>query len=412
MPYAIEVPKILLQVSASLSFSGLLIFLAEPEKDSIVSLALTMPLGPGYLVLTTLHDIDHPRPYRTRFSSVCRYHWHTILISVTLCLHGIPWLFHFEFLRYNSDEVTSYRQGILAQLLETIESTTGEYGKCLKFRFRGSIVQAALDAHVSVVLEIAWLFKLPVLAEKVKGLISRIPDVTIVQLMNDPDEPGRVNHHDHLLALLRGCAPGTAGLDEATRRHRLLAYLTAVLDFVKLSSVRSELSPPESAVTDVRTKFVNMALLRGLRVGTDPSIRLVSRSICALLAMCLLRKPQLEQSELAWLQDVIEKPPNTIYDALDNRPTLDSMNLDAYIHGVLSGQTDDLPMDQATSFMETLTILSSGGRTSEIVALEAEITAFIQRADEQNNCLREVVGRLRRMYDHHQAERTLIISTG
>jgi len=314
---------------------------------------------------------------------------------------------------HNLGDATSSRQRILTQLLETIENSTGKYRKCLKYSFRRGIVHAALEAHVRVDLKaIAWLFKLPVLAEKVEGLISRIPGVTIVQLMNGPEESGWVICHDHLLALLRGCAPGTAGLDEITRRHRLLTYLNAVLDIVKPSSVRGGLSPSESVVGDVRTNFANIGLMRELWADTDPSIRLISRSICALLARPLLRKPQLEQSELAWLQDVIGKPPNTIYNALNNLPTLDSMNLDAYIYGVLSGQTDDLPIDQATSFMEALTILSSGGRTSEIVALEGGIAAFIQRADEQNNCLREVVRRLRRIYDHHQEKWTLIISTG
>ena len=400
----------LLHISVFLFFSGSVIFFFTVYQTiaTIVSIALGI-FGLEYLILAILPCVVHRSPYRTPLSTVCWYLWHTILISGTLFLRGLLTQLHSSFVPHNLGDVTSSRQRILTQLLETIETSTGKYRGRLKYSFRG------VDAHVRVNLKaITWLFNLPALAEIVKGLISRIPGVTIVQLMNGPEDSGWVICRGHLLTLLRGCAPGPAGLDEITRRHWLLTYLNAVLDIVKPSSVRGGPSLSESVVGDVRTNFANIGLMRELWADTDPSIRLISRSICALLARRLLRKPQLEQSELAWLQDVIGKPPlaNTTYDALNNLPTLDSMNLDAYICGVLFGQTDDLPIDQATPFMKTLTILSSGGSTPEIVALEGGITAFIQRADEQNNCLREVVGRLCRIYDRHQERRTLIISTG
>jgi hypothetical protein len=404
---AVEMPPTLLHISVFLFFSGLVIFFFTVYKTIAIVASIALGIfGLVYLMLTILPCIDRRCPYRTPFSAVCWYLWHTVLISITLFLRGLLRQLHYCFVPYNLGEVTSSKQRILTQLLETTESYTVKYWKYLKYGFRGGIVQAALDAPVMVDLKaITWLFKLPVLAEKgkVQGLISRIPGDTIAQLMSGPVESGRVIFRDHLLTLLRSCAPGTAGLDEITRRRRLLICLNAVLDIVKPSSVRGGLSPPESVVIDVRTNFANIGLMRGFWADTDPSIRLLSRSICALLARRLLRKPQLEQSELAWLQDVMGKPSNTIYNTLNSLPTLDSMNLDAYIYGVLSRQTDDLPINQATSFVETLTILSNGGRTSEIVfhrlTLEGGITAFIQRADGQDNHLRDVVGRLRRIYD-------------
>ena len=404
---AVEMPPTLLHISVFLFFSGLVIFFFTVYKTIAIVLSIALGIfGLVYLMLTILPCIDHRCPYRTPFSAVCLYLWHTIFVSITLCLRGLLKQLHYCFVPYNLGEVTSSRQRILTQLLETIENTTVKYRKYLKYGFWGGIIQAALDAPVMVDLKaITWLFKLPVLAEKskVQGLISRIPGATIAQLMDGPAESGRVIFRDHLLTLLRSCTPGTAGLDETTRRRRLLICLNAVLNIVKPSSVRGGVSPTESVLSDVRTNFANIGLMRGLWADTDPSIRLVSRSICALLARRVLRKPQLEQSELAWLQDVIGKPSNTIYNALNNLPTLDSMNLDAYIYDVLSRQTDDLPIIQATSFVETLSILSSGGRTSEFVfhrlTLEGGITAFIQRADGQDNRLREVVGKLRRIYD-------------
>jgi len=404
---AVEVPPTLLHISVFLFFSGLVIFFFTVYKTIaiVVSIALGI-FGLVYLMLTILPCIDHRCPYRTPFSAVCWYLWHTILVSVTLCLRGFLRQLHYCFVPYNLGEVSTSRQRILTRLLETVDSSTSKYGKYLKHGFRGGIVQAALDAPVKVDLKaINWLFKVPMLAEKskVQGLISRIPGVTIAQLMSGPVESGRVIFRDYLLTLLRSCAPGTAGLDEVTRRRRLLICLNAVLNIVKPSSVRGGDSPSESVLSDIRTNFANIGFMRGLWTDTDPSIRLVSRSICALLARRLLRKFPLEQSELAWLQDVIGKPSNTIYNALNNLPTLDSMNLDAYIYGVLSRQSDELPINQATTFVETLTILSDGGRTSEIVfhrlTLEGGITAFIQRADEQDNRLREVVGKLRRICD-------------
>ena len=81
--------------------------------------------------------------------------------------------------------------------------------------------------------------------------------------------------------------------------------------------------------------------------------------------------------------------------------TVDSMNLDAYVYGVLSRQTDDLSTRQARSFMSTLTILANTGTDAAFRRSVAEggITAFIERADEQDNRLREVVGKLRRIFE-------------
>ena len=77
------------------------------------------------------------------------------------------------------------------------------------------------------------------------------------------------------------------------------------------------------------------------------------------------------------------------------------MNLDAYVYGVLSRQTDDLPTIQARSFMSTLAILTNTETdfASRRSATEGGITALIERADSQDNRLREVVGKLRRVFE-------------
>ncbi|KAI0287496.1 hypothetical protein BC826DRAFT_1044165 [Russula brevipes] len=153
----------------------------------------------------------------------------------------------------------------------------------------------------------------------------------------------------------------------------------------------------------MRTNFANIDLMRTLWTDSDPSIRITARSICALLARRLLRKSSLEESELAWLQEVLGKSSNTIFNTRGTgiTSTVDSMNLDAYVYGVLSRPTEDLSTEQAKSFVGTLKILTNAGseRHFRRDTLDAGISALIQRADEQDDHQRGVVERLRRAYE-------------
>jgi argininosuccinate synthase len=103
---------------------------------------------------------------------------------------------------------------------------------------------------------------------------------------------------------------------------------------------------------------------------------------------------------LAWLQEVLGKSSNTIYNSLGDTSTVDPMNLDAYVYGVLSGQTEDLSKEQARSFVGTLIILTNAGSESYFRrdTLERGISALIRRADEQDDHQR-VVEKLRRAYE-------------
>jgi hypothetical protein len=400
MVNAIEVPATLLHISVFLFFGGQVIFFFTVYKTAAIILSASLvPFGVAYFMLTILPCIDLRCPYRTPLSSVCWYLWHTSLLSVTLCIRGLLRLLHSCLVPYNLGEVTSSRQRILTQWLQTIGSSVKKHGERLKYGSRRGIIPVALRAPETVDLKaITWLFKLPALAEKskIQDLVSCIPGATIVQLMSTPIESGKVIFRDHLLSLLQSCDPGTVGLDEDTRRGRLLVCLDAVHHIVKASTVPDGVPPSESVLRDIRINFANIGLMRTLWADSDPSIRLVSRSICALLARQLLRKHRLEQSELAWLQDVIGEPSNTIFNSLGNLPTVDYMNLDAYVYDVLSRQTDDLPVKQATFFAETVTILTSTG--------SVRISGLLRRADEQDSRLREVVGQLRRIYPQPRPE--------
>jgi hypothetical protein len=402
MVNTIEVPAALLHISVFLFFGGLVIFFFTVYKTAAIILSASIvPFGVAYFMLTILPCIDLHCPYRTPLSSVCWCLWHASLLSATLCVRGLLRLLHSFLVPYNSGEVTSSRQGILTQWLQTIQGSVKTHGECLKYGFRRSNVPVASGAPETVDFKaITWLFKLPGLAEKsrIQDFVSYIPGATILQLMSTPIEPGKVISRDHLLSLLQSCAPGTVGLNEDTRRSRLLVCLDAIHHIVKASNVPDGVPPPpsESVLRDLRINFANIGLMRTFWADSDPSIRLVSRSICALLARQLLRKHRLEQSELAWLQDVIGVPSNTIFNSLGNLPTVDYMNLDAYVYDVLSRQTDDLPVKQATFFAETVTILTSTESVS--------ISALLRRADEEDGRLCEVAGQLRRIYPHPRPE--------
>ena len=402
---AVELTPMLLHLSIFLFFAGLVMFFFIVYKTIAIVLTISLGLfGVVYLVLTILPCIDNRCPYRTPLSNVWWYLWHTFLSSSTLCLRWILGMLHGCLVPYNLGDVTSPRQRILTRWLQTVDDSSKKYVRHLKDGFGRSIVQGALDAPVLVDLKaLTWLFNRPGLAEnrRFQEFVTNIPGDTIIQLMSGPVESGRIVFRDHLLALLRSCASGTVGLDEDTRRQRLIVCLNAIHHIAKASTPLYRVSPSESVLSEVRTNFANIRIMRPLWANTDPSIRIVSRSICALLARHLLRKYPLEESELAWLQNVMGKPSNTIFNSLANLTTVDSMNLDAYVYGVLSRQTDDLSIKQATSFMATLTILTNTG--SDIAfrrsVAEGGISALAQRADEQDNRLREVVGPLRRIFE-------------
>lgn len=402
--HAVGLPPMLLHLSISLFFAGLVLFFYIVHKTIAIVLIISVGIfGVVYLALTILPCIDYRSPYRTPVSYVLWYIGQTLLSSATLCLRWLLRLLHSCFVPPNLGDVTTLRQHIITRWLQTIDNSSEKYKRQLKYGFRRSVVQEALDAPELVDLRaLTWLFSRPGLAEnsKFQEFVANIPGNTIIQLMSGPVESGRIVFRDNLLALLRSCTPGTVGLDEDMRRRRVLICLNAIHHVAKASTTLY--SPSESVLRDLRTNFANIRLMRPLWGDADPSIRIVSRSICALLARYLLRKYPHEESELAWLQNVFGRSTHTIFNSLPNLAAVDYMNLDAYVYGVLSHQTNDLSSKQATSFMATLTILTStagGERVFRRSVAEGEITAFVRRANEQDNRLREVVEPLRRIFE-------------
>ena len=76
------------------------------------------------------------------------------------------------------------------------------------------------------------------------------------------------------------------------------------------------------------------------------------------------------------------------------------MILDSYVCGVLSHQTEDIPVGDANLFMETFAILAGAGGqdTFRGDVLADAISSLMRRAQERDGHLRDVVGKLRKIY--------------
>ena len=411
MHLAVEMAPRLLHLSVFLFFAGLIIFFFVVTVYQTVAIVLSIFVGVFavvYLVCTILPCIDNRSPYRTPMSSVLWYTWQASFFSVTFFLSWLLRLFHCCLVPYNFGDVTSFRQRILNWCISTIDGFYEKHLQNIKDGFQRSIVQGALDAPKLVdhkALTRLFARGLDGLAEysKIQEFVPIIPGDTIVQLMSGPKESGRTVFHDRLLSLLRSCTPDTVWLDEDMRRRRLLVCLNAIHHIAKASAPPYGVSQSEflRVLSDVRINFANIRLMQLLWADTDPSIRIISRSICALLARHLLRKRPLEGVELAWLEEVMAKPSNTIFNGHNNHAAVDSMNADAFVDGVFLYQRGDLPNELVISFKDTLMVLMNTNNRAFVHpdTFDGWLFYHIERI-EQENVHRDrdnVVRQLRRM---------------
>ena len=407
MHHAVEAAPMLLHLSVFLFLTGLVMFFFVVHKTVAIVLSIFVGInGMAYFTLSILPCIYRNCPYGTPVSSILCCLWHASAFFAAFCLRWVLRRFHGLLVPYNPGDVESGKQGKLTQWLNSIDNSLDKHRNYLKDGFRFSIIRGALEAPGAVdVKALAWLFELPVMAEKGKAqeFIANAPGNLLAQLMSVPVESARTAFRDHLLALLRSCAPHTVELDEHSRRRRLLVCLDAILRIVKASGDPYGTSPSESVLKDIRTNFANTRLMRPLWADSDPHIRIISRSICALLARHLVRKQPLEEPELAWLQEVMGKSSNTIFNSLDDISKADSMNFDSYIYGVLANQKVDPPAKAATFFMEMVATLASSESQAAFrrSVLERRISqsSLVRKAEEQEAESGEVIGRLHRVLE-------------
>jgi len=190
------------------------------------------------------------------------------------------------------------------------------------------------------------------------------------------------------------------------RKHRFSVCLDAVHHIARASIVPNYgISLTPSLLNDVRINFANINLMRALWADKNPAIRVSARSICALLAKYLLCKnplERLEESELTWLGEVMGRPPSqAVYNQLNNLAATESRNIDSFVYGVLSYQTEDLPIIQATTFADTLAILMTSGSQNALRggAFADQLSSLIRRIEQGEHEDRDnIVDKLNSMF--------------
>ncbi|KAF8474395.1 hypothetical protein DFH94DRAFT_695460 [Russula ochroleuca] len=402
MHVAVETAPTLLHLSVFLFYIGLVVFFFTIFKTVAIAILIAVGIfGMAYFTLTILPCLDHSCPYRTPMSRLWWYLWHTSLSYVARCLGVLLRQLHNYLVPYNLGDITPLRQHILHKCLQTIDVFAEKHGKRLKDGFRRTLVESALKASQEIdVKALTWLFQLPALTEKskIQKFVASIPGETIIQFLSNSVDHTKITFRHHLSTLFRSCAPGTVGLTEEMRKRRLFVCLNAVHQVAR-ASVHD--SPDSPLLNDMRLRFAKIDLMRPLWTDNDPAIRVTARSICALFARQLLRKPHLEAGGLSWLQEVMDRQSSTIFNDRSNLSTVDSMNVDSFVNGVLSYQMDDLPNVQEASFKETLEVLMKTNSRASLHndTFEEWLPTLIRRVQQEDGYRNRdtVVENLRRM---------------
>jgi hypothetical protein len=204
-------------------------------------------------------------------------------------------------------DVISDRRSILVSWFQTFENFTEKQIRYLKDGLGKSIVNhysiAQGDGDQKMVISV---FSLLALGDKNKFLkfAASIPRDRVLNLI--PPIVSNFILREPLTILLRSCAAstGATGSDEDVRKRSLLVCLDAIHHIVK--------APIIPDLVFVRLNFANVGLMRALWHYSDTTIRVISRTICALIAKQVLRINQLREPELRWLQEVTGEISNGI----------------------------------------------------------------------------------------------------
>jgi Family of unknown function (DUF6535) len=407
MPHAVVLTIALLHGSVFMFFAGLVIFILAINATIAHTVLITAGVFTlAYLTLTVLPCFAHDCPYRTPMSNIWWYIWHVSITVTAQCLRLLLKLVHGILVRPNTGMDMSSRQRKLVTWLNFFKEVVKNHAEHLKDGSRTSIIKGALKAPLDVDMKaLDWFFKLLALADesKVQEFVLSIPGDMVVRLMNSSTLSRRNFLGDHLYALLRNCASSTAGLDEEVRKRHLLMCLKTIHHVAKASIIPTDnggVVQSMGILSDLRVNVANMGLMRIFWADSDISIRVISRSICALLARQFLRKRPFIAPELAWLQDVLNEPANTIYRSLDNLAAVDSMNIDSFVYGVLSNPSDNLLNDQV--FMETLVILMNAGSQAAVrkSAFKTGLSALLRRAEQEDHRLHVSFYKLKEIFEH------------
>jgi uncharacterized protein DUF6535 len=400
MRVLVEIVPTFLHLSLFLFFAGLVIVFHTINTKVAIAVDVSVGLfALAYILLSIIPCFDMKCPYRTPVSYILRYSYHASLSTIERQLHWVVEQLLGSFVGHILGAVISgsWRRRLVDWLYSYNDSAQKLW------RFEKSVFEAA-DVRERDYRIVTSLFN--ILAHndksKLRELAAGIPRRRVPEFIR-PVESGEIVLRDPLLVLLRSCEEGTpeAGFDEDARKHALLACLDAIHDISKTPSI------PE--LNFVRANFANLGHMRTLWDDSNTSIRVTSRSICALVARQVIREPKQPQQliveprqdpQLRWLTGLTGETEDAILGA--DIATLDHINLKSFVYGVLSIQVSDLPTEDATSFEETLAILLDAQTDDDNdtnLRLQSRLSAEVQRMREDRSAITDnVVDKLCLMY--------------
>ena len=347
MRHIVQLAFSLLHISVYLFFGGLVIVFHTVHKNVAIAVDFAVGLcGLAYITLSILPCLDVQCPYRTPVSYVLWYPWHAVVSFTT---RGLGWLL--GKIPVQAGNVTPR----LRKLLDWLYL----YGMAGKTHWRyitdglgKSIINGAVNRPENGDRKIVtMLFNRLALGDgsKLLKFAASIPRNKILDLI--PPIKSRIidlREPLHILLQSRAAGTGVVGPNEEVRRRSLLICLDTIHSIVKVKD------PSVTDLNYVWTNFANIGRIHAWLDSNDTATRLVSRSICALLARRAFREP-LEEQRLHWLHEVTGEPENQIKGA--DSVTQNHMNFKSFVYGVLSRQEGNLLKEDEKSFKETLAIL-------------------------------------------------------
>jgi len=353
-----------LHVSVFLFFTGLIIFLFTISHLIATVVAVFVSLfGLWYFVLTILPTIDDLSPCFTPMSDAWWTIWHAFLWIVAQCRH-LPLKVRYYCIAPAPDTMGEVDQGVQASLFRacnSIKDTLSRHEQDLSEGLRDSLVRRVLDMpDDGVDKAITWLIQRPVMDDNLslENLLLDIQPSTLFRLLVSTNDPSIVTLHSRFSRLLSSCTPGTIGFDNLGYKRRLQTCLNSINDIAKVPFKFGTPDPRQSSsvlLDAIWESFANIHVMQPLWDSEDIAIRITARSICALLAVHIVRAGRNGDQEQAWLQHVTHQDLHHIINALENPHIFNSMNIDSFVLGAHFGA--DLQTKEVVSFAETLAIL-------------------------------------------------------
>ena len=355
IPLIVEILPTLLHLSVYLFLGGLVITFHTINKTVAIAVDVAVGVsGLAYIALSIVPCLDVKCPYRTPISKILWYPCHALLSLAALFLHRCMLGPH----RLLNPPVLSGGHRVLLRWLHSRGYSIKNHWRFFTDGLEMSIVHRAVETLKDDDRgRVTWLFHRLAPGDKDKFLKfaasiprHKIPDLIppIGSILFKAQEFG-----ESLFILLRSCVASrhTVGPNPDVDERSLLVCLHAIHHIVKANA------PTVPDLNFMRGHFANTGLMQSLWGDMGESIRMTSRSICALVAKQVIRKQQLDEADLSWLRDVTGKPSNSILQA--NVTVRDHMNFKSFVIEALRNHVphSDILAEDATTFNETLAIL-------------------------------------------------------